>query len=281
MTISSFRTWWKSSVIHETPEIVVGDPVDAAVRDDIQAHLIAIRSDQNRNIGGAARPMPLQRRQWRFRQNLAIDDRSEREEVSRRDSQRSTERGVIGQAGEYRYAIGDRNRRQCLGGARNAEQARDCVGRRGRFRHCLRCDTWALQDGTREQQTRAGHPQQAGNRTGSRRATPYRDLRRIATERLDVTLDPLQRRDLIQQSAIRRRIGQQHESINSDPVVQRDENDALPGKYRSVVDGITRIPAHIGAAWYPDKHRKATTLCCGCPDIESKAVGASVQAGPR
>ncbi len=112
IAVASFGTRLKPCVFHETSDIIVRDALDASVRNDVQTHLIAIRSDENRNTCGALRPVPLKRGQRRLGKNVAIDDGAEREEIPRSHSQRSAERRVIRQSGECRHAVRDWHRCQ-------------------------------------------------------------------------------------------------------------------------------------------------------------------------
>ena len=93
-----------------------------------------------------------------------------------------------------------------------------------------------------------------------------RDVRGIAAEGRDVLPHPGERRDLIEQTRIGRRVlrfalerRQMQEAERAEPVVDRHHHDvAAPGEARAVVDGLRSRAGGEGAAVEPDQHRPAT-----------------------
>src|SRR5690606_99121 len=104
-------------------------------------------------------------------------------------------------------------------------------------------------------------------------------IRRIAAERLDVALDPAQRLDLVLQTVVagnaerrfRAEPGMSQVAQNADPVIDRDDDNALPGHLRSVVDRLVAEAAPERAAVDPD-HNRRLARARRRPDVERETV---------
>ena len=133
-----------------------------------------------------------------------------------------------------------------------------------------------------EQAPGEGTRLQRRHRRRARGLAGYRDVVGIAAELRDVALDPLQRRDLIEETVVARRMmrrfGRQlrmgEEAQGADPVVEVDEDDAFPGE---VFASVHRHPARAereAAAVDVDDHRQFCPRRRGParPDVEGEAI---------
>ena len=117
---------------------------------------------------------------------------------------------------------------------------------------------------------------------GARALAQDRDVVRIPAECGDVGMDPFERGDLVQEAVVAGNVvrtlrGQERmdqEAEDAEPVVDRDQDDALLGPDLAVELGLVPPAAGVGAAVDPHRHRQLLArLARGRgPDIQVQAV---------
>jgi hypothetical protein len=80
-------------------------------------------------------------------------------------------------------------------------------------------------------------------------------VRGIAPERSDVLAHPLERSDLVEDTAIGQSVSRREESVGAEAIVDRDRNDAVPRKGISGVRANRARAVHERTAVNPDEHR--------------------------
>ena len=95
---------------------------------------------------------------------------------------------------------------------------------------------------------------------------------RVAAERGDVLLDPPQRRHDVEQAAVGRRVVEQQEAVDAQPVVERHADGAVAGEGAAVVGRDRAAAVAVRAAVDPHQHGQALAAALGGPDVEVEAV---------
>lgn len=99
------------------------------------------------------------------------------------------------------------------------------------------------------------------------------DAAEIASEGPDVVPDPGEGGDLVQQAPVGGGVGEDAVAEGAEPVVERDQDDPVPGEGRSVVDGDGGGPPGEGAPVDPHHDRQpGPGRGVGGPHVEVQAV---------
>ena len=199
---------------------------------------------------------------------MAVDDGPETQ--SRRRRQYPLRR--------HRPQFGER-RRACLAHEFNA----GALGIVERYRRTARRreEGAALADRAMEQAARQRRRHQGADRLGARGLAGDGDLAGIAAERRDVALHPLQRGHQVEHAVIaggvnrrlRRQFRMRQESKRIEPMIERDDDDALCRQIGPVIAGLGARTDDKAAAVDPhhDRHWR-----CGFqrrrPDVEVQAI---------
>ena len=93
----------------------------------------------------------------------------------------------------------------------------------------------------------------------------------IAAERGDVVAHPLQRRDLVEQAAVGRRVRQQREPVDAESVVDAHQDDAVAREGAAVVHPDGRVAVAERATVDPHHDRRGTADIRR-PDVERQPV---------
>ena len=130
----------------------------------------------------------------------------------------------------------------------------------------------ALQHGAPEQPCGTGHRQQRRDAHGAGRLTHDGDGVRVAAERRDVVAHPLQGRHLVEETEVRRRVGQERETLDAEPVVDRDGDHTVAGEGGAVHQRDRAGAVDEGPAVDPHEHRETRCAGVGGPYAQVEVV---------
>ena len=123
-----------------------------------------------------------------------------------------------------------------------------------------------------EQATGPGHRQQRHRSRRPGRLAAHRDPGRVAAERGDVALHPLQRRQPVEHPPVGRRALDGGEPLDAQPVVDRHHDHAVAGEARAPVPGAAVASRHEAATVDPHQHRQPAGAGVGAEHVEVEAV---------
>lgn len=129
-------------------------------------------------------------------------------------------------------------------------------------------------DGPPEQTARGLHRQQGGDRARPGGHPAHGDPAGVASEGGDVALYPLQRRDLVEESAVGRHVVEERESLRAHAAVDGHHDDPRLGQRRRVVHRVARRRREIAAHGDPHQHRQSRRAGVRGADVERQPVGA-------
>lgn len=141
----------------------------------------------------------------------------------------------------------------------------------------------ALRDAPVEQPAGERRREQREHAHRPRRLAGDRDVAGVAAERRDVALDPVQRRDLVEQAEVDRAAGVlalerrvREEAEVAEAIVDRDHHEALARERRAVVHRRRAVADAEAAAVDPHQDRRVRPGTGRGPDVEVEAVLAGV-----
>jgi hypothetical protein len=234
--------------------------------------LVPVRSHQHVHTCRRARREPFERGP---RENVAVHDRLEGQEVHDelapprriRPLQFATQLRLRGVDPLRRH--GAQTRR----GGGHPQVGGDEVGDAacGPGRERVLCGS-ALQHRPSDQPCGARHREQRAAGHGACRLADDGHRARVAAERRDVVAHPFQGRNLVEKAEVRRRVGQEREPLDAEPVVDRDGDEAVAGERGPVRQRYGAGPVDERAAVDPHEDGQPTRARVGSPDTQVEVL---------
>ncbi len=123
-----------------------------------------------------------------------------------------------------------------------------------------------------EQAPGGGDAQQRGAGTAARRLARDRHPARVSAEGRDVFLHPFQGAHPVTHGPVGRRAGHLEEALGTEPVIDADQDHAVPRERAAAIPGRGVAPAEKSAAVDPDQDRQPGRAQVGREDVQVELV---------